>query len=189
MSRGEIDSTGQRFVPKGIHTMGKSDANGVRRPWSVWAIVGLLVFTGLGALMPGWAMVTDPSGQSLGMSVEWLRNPLFPDFLVPGLFLAAVIGIGGLIVAMLFLLQWDWAWGQKLNPFRAMHWTWTLTLLQGLVITLWIVIQYFSMDRASYLQATFLAIGLAIILLLFEPRLHRYFSVRAERSVPSTSSR
>ena len=47
---------------------------------------------GVAAVGAGQAFVRNPSGAALGMTTEWLDRSPFPDFRLPGLFLAVVIG-------------------------------------------------------------------------------------------------
>ena len=57
----------------------------------------LQTFIGIGAVPAGISMIFDPSGGSLGMSLDMLTNTPFSDFLIPGIFLLAINGIGSLI--------------------------------------------------------------------------------------------
>ena len=57
----------------------------------------LQMFIGIGAVPAGIAMVSDPSGRGLGMPLEMLVNSPFDDFLIPGVILLAVNGIGSLL--------------------------------------------------------------------------------------------
>ena len=45
--------------------------------------------------------IVDPTGASLGFPLEWLADTLFKNYLVPGIFLFSVNGIGSLIGAFL----------------------------------------------------------------------------------------
>ena len=56
----------------------------------------LQVFIGLGALGGGWGLMADPTGTNLGMSVERLSGTPFRDFLIPGVVLFVVNGVGSL---------------------------------------------------------------------------------------------
>ena len=61
-------------------------------------VLGILqIFIGIGAVPAGIAMISDPSGRGLGMSLDMLANSPFTDFLIPGVFLLAVNGIGSLL--------------------------------------------------------------------------------------------
>lgn len=57
----------------------------------------LQMLIGAGAVPAGMAMIEDPSGRSLGMPLEMLRNSPFTTFLIPGVFLLVVNGIGSLL--------------------------------------------------------------------------------------------
>jgi hypothetical protein len=57
----------------------------------------LQILIGVGAVPAGIAMISDPSGRSLGMPLEMLVNSPFADFLIPGVFLLVVNGIGSLL--------------------------------------------------------------------------------------------
>jgi hypothetical protein len=74
--------------------MGSTRSN--RRRLATW--LGILqMFIGIGAVPAGIAMISDPSGRSLGMPLEMLVNSPFADFLIPGVFLLVVNGIGTLL--------------------------------------------------------------------------------------------
>ena len=55
------------------------------------------MFIGIGAVPAGISMILDPSGRGLGMHLEMLANSPFSDFLVPGVFLLLVNGVGSLL--------------------------------------------------------------------------------------------
>ena len=63
-------------------------------------LVGLHAVIGIAAIGAGQAFVRDPSGGALGMSTEWLERSPFPEFRVPGLFLAVVISGTNLMSAL-----------------------------------------------------------------------------------------
>jgi len=57
----------------------------------------LQFFIGIGAVPAGIALVSDPSGGGLGMPLEILAESPFSDFLIPGVLLLLVNGIGSLL--------------------------------------------------------------------------------------------
>jgi hypothetical protein len=150
-------------------------------------VLVLLVFLGLFAILPGWAMITDPTGAALGMSTDWLRNPLFPTYLIPGLFLFTVIGLGSVFVAVVLWVRPQWRWARAVNPFRGMEWAWSAALTLGIVVMLWILIQLLSVTLNSWLQPAIFVTGLAIVLLMLEPRQRRYFSLGKPQNDPQSS--
>src|SRR5512139_4142391 len=65
-------------------------------------ILGLLqIFIALTAMAGGFMFVKDPSGAAMGFHVSRLEGSIFPTYLVPGLFLFLVNGLGSLIGALL----------------------------------------------------------------------------------------
>ena len=57
----------------------------------------LQIFIGMGALSGGLPMILSPDGLSSGMNPEILQDTSFNNFLIPGIILVSVNGIGSLI--------------------------------------------------------------------------------------------
>lgn len=112
-------------------------------------LTGLLqVLIGVGAVPAGLAFILDPSGSLIGMSPEMLEGSPLPDFLVPGIFLLLVNGIGSLTGAVLtfrrhalagraamglgaFLMAWIVVQVWVLGP--PIHWLQVLYFVFGVV--------------------------------------------------------
>ena len=60
----------------------------------------LHLFVGIGAVSGGLAAITNPT-EPLGASVELLKNSPFKDYLIPGIILFTVIGLGNIISALM----------------------------------------------------------------------------------------
>jgi hypothetical protein len=94
----------------------------------IW--LGILqAFIGVGAVPAGIAMIYNPSGSDLGMTVEMLINSPFADFLIPGIFLLGVNGIGSLLGALATFLGYRYA-GK-------------IAIGLGIFLILWILIQVY----------------------------------------------
>jgi hypothetical protein len=114
----------------------------------------------LTAIPAGLMMIFDPStGGSLNLDTAWLEGSPFNDFLVPGLFLAGVIGLGNLTVAALLLGRWLYA-GEA-------------SLAMGVVLMTWIVVQATIIPFNWVFHPTFFALGAAIFALALQERRHR----------------
>lgn len=109
------------------------------------------VMVALGAIPAGWAYITDPSGGSMGVSVELLAKSPLKNFLIPGLFLLLVNGLGQVTGAVFSILG-------KPAAGRA-------GLALGLILCLWIIIQVWWITQSSFMQPLFFAVGLFEILL------------------------
>lgn len=121
-----------------------------------WALVALHTVLGLAAVAAGQAFVRQPSGTALGMSEQWLQGSPFPDYRIPGLFLAVVIGGANLVSAFLLWRR------HPLAPLTS--------LATGLLMVVWVAIQTAIIGFRHWSQAvwwvtfgfvTFLAATLA----------------------------
>ncbi|MBI5544293.1 MAG: hypothetical protein HY901_10415 [Deltaproteobacteria bacterium] len=82
-------------------------------------------------------MIVDPTGGLLQMPLSTLRGSIFGDFLIPGLILFVVLGLGALAVgAGLFFLP-AWSWAERLNPFPRQHWSWFTAVGYGVALMIW----------------------------------------------------
>ena len=111
----------------------------------------LLLFVGIGAVAGGLGVILDPSGESLGVSVDLLMNSPFKNFLIPGIVLFTVIGLTSLLVSFLTFKQHLLSGGA--------------TIVLGFIMIIWIVLQVYWIGWLTPLQPTFLIIGFAEIIL------------------------
>lgn len=105
-------------------------------------------FVGIGAMAGGLGAVLNPDGP-MGMSTEVLKNGPFTDFLIPGLFLLLVLGVGN-VVAGCFPKP-------LLNSFTS--------LAMGGILALWIIIQCWVMQDIVALHLIFFGVGALQVLL------------------------
>jgi len=118
------------------------------RPTYAWLAVALEVFTGALAVPVGVMFIADPSGRTMQLPSGWIEATPFGTYLIPGLYLFAVNGIGMFVLAALTVLR---------------HWIapWLIgTLGVGLII--WIVVQLAVMPETMILQWIFLAVGFVL---------------------------
>jgi hypothetical protein len=113
--------------------------------------IALEVFLGLGAIGGGIALILGPKGEILPLPVSALAGSPFDSYLVPGLILLMVLGIGPLVVA---LLSWR---GSSSAPFLAVG--------IGLALLIWLAVQIaiigFSLNPP--LQPIYLVLGVVIL--------------------------
>lgn len=145
-------------------------------PLTLYAITLLLLFLALGALGGGINLIGDPSGAGLALSTDLLAGSPFVDYLIPGIFLFVVFGLGALLAAALLWLRPNLG---AISAFtrRTFHEQppWVLTFLLGLLLVVWIAIQVAIVRTFLPLQAVMGVIGLALIVLSFERRMRQYF--------------
>jgi hypothetical protein len=105
----------------------------------------LQAFIGLGALGGGFMLVRDPSGSALGVPLTLLEGSPFPDFLIPGMFLLAVNGVGSMIGAGL--------------SFTRRRYAQEIAIVLGAILVAWIVIQIIIISSFHWLQVLYFILG------------------------------
>ncbi|HEX5579348.1 MAG TPA: hypothetical protein VFY43_06760 [Candidatus Limnocylindria bacterium] len=116
----------------------------IDRPSWVWIGIGLQVFVGVMAVPVGLMMVADPNGSPVGIPHAWIADSPFGSFLIPGLFLLLVNGVGQLTGAALSVAR------HALAPW----------VMGGLAVALiaWITVQVLIIPL-SFLQPLIFVIG------------------------------
>src|SRR4029079_12281935 len=105
----------------------------IERPSYVWLAIALEVFTAFGAIPVGLIFIGAPSGRSMQIPEEWIRNTVFGTFTIPGLYLLFVNGLAMLFDAGLSVVR---------------HWLapW-LTGALGIGLIVWIGVQLLVMPE------------------------------------------
>lgn len=105
----------------------------------------LQLFIGLGAIAGGLGLALDPSGASLGMPLAWLRTSPFSDYLVPGLFLLLVHGVG--------------TGAGSFASFRRHRLAGEAAIVLGAVMMVWIVVQVWWIQQLHWLHPLYFGLG------------------------------
>ena len=100
---------------------------------------------GCGALAGGFACMINPV-EPLGAPLSMLEGSIFTSFLIPGIVLFVVFGIGNL-VALIVILKTCWAYGAILGSL-------------GSALIIWIVVQVLIIGDIIALHIIFFTIGL-----------------------------
>ena len=145
-----------------------------RRPAAVTALIVVQVFLALGALAGGAALVASPRGGIIKLPLSDLRGSPFGDFLIPGLVLFVVLGVGPLVVALALLRRPRSAALAAANPFRGRYWGWTASGVIGVGLVVWIAVEALIVPY-SFLQPFYGAVGVAIIVLTLMPGARAYY--------------
>ncbi len=111
----------------------------------------LLFFTGINAIIAGLLFIIDPTGEIMGISITYLSNSPFSNFLIPGITLFVVNGLMNIIVAILTLINY--------SNFPI------LIIIQGLLLSGWIVIQVIFVRDFNALHFIMLTIGVVLLIL------------------------
>jgi len=115
-------------------------------------LLGLLqLFIGIGGIAGGIGLVLEPSGADMGMNTEVLTRSPFQDYLVPGLTLLFIVGVGNLIGSAASFLRYRYS-GE-------------LTVFLGGFLVLWIILQVIWLGLVSWLQPIYFLLGCGELLL------------------------
>lgn len=160
-----------------------------RHPRTVPATVAVLGFLGVAALGGGIEMVVARHGSTYLPADRLARIPVLDTYLVPGLVLATVFGLGALVTAVGMVRRVDWPATRTLEQTTGRHWSWTATVALGLAFTAWMALELVLLggpwstaaaDRATA-WATELAFWATALALLVLPQLP---SVRRDLELP-----
>jgi len=111
----------------------------------------LQVFIGIGAVGGGLPMIVDPSGSKLGMTLEMLEHSPFSTFLVPGIVLLMVNGLGNLVGAT--------------ASFKRYRRAGEIAIALGIFLVAWIVIQVYWLAGFHWLHGMYLGLGILEVIL------------------------
>jgi hypothetical protein len=130
---------------------------GMRRVYRL--LFTLHVFVGLGAVVGGLAAIINPQ-KPLGMSAVYLKDSPFSNYLIPGIILFTIIGLGNVISALMFRFK------LRFQGYISSVFSWALVI--------WIVVQCIMLNAVAFPHILFFIIGLiqAILsmIILFEQR-------------------
>jgi len=111
---------------------------------------GLLLiqlFNGISGVVGGFLLIKDPSGTGLGMPLSWLDGTPFSSYLVPGVVLLVINGLGNLGGSLVTLMKYRHA--GRIAAFF------------GAAMMIWIISQVSWIGYQSGLQPLYFVTGLA----------------------------
>ena len=106
----------------------------------------LQLIIGLGAVGGGLVLILDPSGSNLGIPVELLKSTPFSTYLVPGIVLLVVNGLGSLVGAA--------------ASFTRHRFAGETAMALGVFLVAWILLQVYWFSGFHWLHALYLGLGL-----------------------------
>jgi hypothetical protein len=115
-------------------------------------LLGLLqLFIAISGIAGGFGLVLEPSGANIGITTVQLARSPFQDYLVPGLTLLFVIGVGNLIASA--------------SSFLRYRYTGELGVFFGGFLAFWIIVQVVWLGLVSWLQPFYFLLGCGELLL------------------------
>lgn len=111
----------------------------------------ILLFNAAGAIYGGGNLIIHPDGSSIQLSLEWLKYTPFRDYFVPGIILFVANGLCSIIVFISLI-------------FKHKNYLW-FVIAQGVVLTLWIIIQIILIRMVYFLHIVMGSLGVILIIL------------------------
>lgn len=112
-------------------------------------IVSLCLVVGITAVGGGATLMASPDGSAMHMPLSQLEHSPFSDFMVPGLILFSIVGLGNLVSAWLYIRRFAFA------PM--------VSVVTGLGLTIWILVQMIMLRSVHWLHVGYLVVGVLVI--------------------------
>ena len=113
--------------------------------------VFLLLINGLGAIYGGTNLVAFPDGSSIGLSLSLLQHSPFENYFVPGIDLLLANGVLSMIAVLAILM------GARISAL--------LVVLQGVLLTGWILVQMLLIQTVYFLHVVMGTIGVLLMVI------------------------
>lgn len=68
-----------------------------KKTFTIYLLIIIVALEGISGLLGGLSLIIDPSGKLIGLPVGWLGGSFFPDYLIPGIILFAILGVFPLV--------------------------------------------------------------------------------------------
>lgn len=149
-----------------------------RRPAGVtMLIVTQIVFAFVG-FMSAYGLLSDPSGEGIGLSLDLLENAPVGDFALVGWWFLGFYGILPAVTACGLLTRARWAWTDRVNRWTGQHWAWTASVALGIILLLWIALELVFVGPLTgiggALQVIITLLGLLVLGLVSRPSVRAY---------------
>lgn len=147
-----------------------------RRPLLPLLIVSVcLLFLGINGLIGGIVMLRDPNGEPFGLSVSVLQTTPFANFLVPGIVLLGVWGVGSLLVLSGLWLRWRVPLLDGLIRLTHEDWPWEFTIVLGVALMIWLIVQVVTIPGVAPIQVVLFVMAALMIVVPLLPQMRQYY--------------
>jgi len=145
-----------------------------RRPPALWLLLFVMGFLSIGGFVGGVSFVVDRTGGGLGANLSWLEGTPVTTFLLPGLLLLGLYGIGSLI--LMAGLTWRWSPGplRRLDRRLGLHWSSAGTVVVGAFLIAWILYEFAVIPERMVLQPILIVVGSMMVAMPLLPSMRRY---------------
>lgn len=141
-------------------------------------LVITIAFLAVGAIYGGISLMNDPSGETINLPLNLLKETIFSSYLIPGIILFLTLGFFPLFLIFPLIFKPNWPVIDKLNIYRGYHWAWTYSLYTAIMLIIWIDVQIIILQTGSVIQGIFGLLGVIILILVLSPRVKRYYKIQ-----------
>jgi hypothetical protein len=124
-------------------------------PYTVWALIGCLLFLSISGLAGGIGMIMDPSGADLSLPADLLADLPIDTFILPGLYLVLVYGLLAPIIAY--------------GLWKRASWAWAAAVVLSIILLGWIIGQFILWGSPHIIQVVYFVLSLAMLILSLVP--------------------
>lgn len=123
----------------------------IKNRFITYALWFLQIFVGITAILGGFGLVSDPSGAEMDVSLVLLKNSPFSNYLIPGLVLFIVIGVGNVLSGIVTFL-------------RLRH-AGKIAVLSGVFLVLYMTIEVGFIGLLNFSQPLYFVLGAVELIL------------------------
>ncbi|MBK8370076.1 MAG: hypothetical protein IPN49_16455 [Saprospiraceae bacterium] len=138
-------------------------------------LIFLLGFLSIGAFFGGILFMLEPDGSLMGMTVNFLENSPFNNFLIPGIILLLVFGVFPVYIIYSIIKKQNNPFMQKLNVLYDYHFSWTFTVYIGIGLIIWINVESYLIQTVELIQLFYAMYGVLIICIALLPQTRKKF--------------
>ncbi len=147
-----------------------------KRHISTWFLVSLLMVLAVGGASGAAMFFYSPDGSRIGMT-EMLQSLPVGSLVLPGLVLLVVMCLIPALLAYGIVSRPSWRWAQRLLGWRSLHWSWWGSVLEGVILVLWLVVQATYIGFRAPAQYFTAVLTLLILVVALMPSARRTFRV------------
>ena len=148
----------------------------MKRPFSSYLLIFLLVFQVFSALLGFYMLLLAPSGSVMKIPESMLENSPFNSFFIPGMILLVLLGIFPAIIVFGLLRLPDWRFCEKLNVYKDKKWPWAFSVYFGIILICWIIVEEAMIGGGHLLQTIYSSLGILILIISLLPKTMKYYS-------------
>ena len=146
-----------------------------KRPWTLYMLLAMVLFQGLGAIGGGLVLMIRPDGSLIHMPVSILSGSVFTSFLIPGLVLFLVLGVFPICTFFMLLFEPQWRFLQLLSIYRDRYVGWMFSLFIGISLIIWMDIELAIIGHGAFIQDIDTVLGLMILIFTLTPSVMKYY--------------